>query len=106
MTDRTDTDALPPPDLWSGRHQIHALPEDGYRRETARRLLAARDERIRVLTEALRFYAQRDHFIVADDDAWDTVSGEPPNLWCDEAGTATVEDGSVARAALEDTHGR
>ena len=30
-----------------------------------------------------------------DNESWDTVSGEPQNLWCDEAGTATVEDGTV-----------
>ena len=53
--------------------------------------------------EALQFYADRSHFMIADDDAWDTVSGEPPNLWCDEAGTATVEDGTVAAMALRGT---
>lgn len=52
------------------------------------------------IIDALNFYADRKHFIIADDGAWDTVSGEPQNLWCDEAGTATVEDGSIARAAL------
>ena len=52
------------------------------------------------LLEALRFYADRNHFILSDDSAWDTVSGEPQNFWCDEAGTATVEDGSIARAAI------
>jgi hypothetical protein len=50
--------------------------------------------------DALRFYAESDHFMLADPDAWDTVSGEPQNFLCDEAGTATVEDGSVAKAAL------
>jgi hypothetical protein len=58
-------------------------------------------QRIAQLEEALRFYADGEHFILADPDAWDTVSGEPPNLWEDEANTATVEDGSVARFALE-----
>lgn len=53
-----------------------------------------------VMLDALRFYANGDHFTMADEDAWDTVSGEPPNLWCDEAGTATVEDGSIAAMAL------
>lgn len=53
------------------------------------------------MVSALRFYAQRQHFVIADGDAWDTVSGEPPNYWCDDAGTATVEDGSIARIALE-----
>lgn len=52
------------------------------------------------LREALRFYADKNHFGISDEDAWDTVSGEPGNFWCDEAGTATVEDGWVARTAL------
>lgn len=52
------------------------------------------------LRKALQFYADGDHFGRSDDTAWDTVSGEPQNWWCDEAGTATVEDGSLARMAL------
>lgn len=52
------------------------------------------------MRKALQFYADGDHFIRSDQDAWDTVSGEPPNYWCDEAGTATVEDGSIAKLAL------
>lgn len=38
--------------------------------------------------------------MIADNSAWDTVSGEPQNFLCDEAGTATVEDGEVARQVL------
>jgi len=52
------------------------------------------------LIAALKFYAERGHFAIADDTAWDTVSGEPPNYWCDEAGTATVEDGTIAAWTL------
>jgi hypothetical protein len=62
-----------------------------------------REKRIAELETALRFYADKDHFTICDDMAWDTVSGEPSNFWCDEAGTATVEDGWVARAALTGT---
>lgn len=51
--------------------------------------------------DALRFYANGSHFCLADETAWDTVSGEPQNFWCDEAGTATVEDGSIAKAVLQ-----
>jgi hypothetical protein len=58
------------------------------------------------LLEALKFYAEGNHFIIADEDAWDTVSGEPQNLWCDEAGTATIEDGSVAKAAIAKAAGQ
>ncbi|WP_255519691.1 hypothetical protein [Cupriavidus sp. IK-TO18] len=54
-----------------------------------------------LVLEALRFYASGGHFALADDTAWDTVSGEPQNFWCDEAGTATVEDGSIAKAVLQ-----
>lgn len=50
--------------------------------------------------EALDFYADGSHFALADPEAWDTVSGEPQNFMCDEAGTATVEDGWVAKHAL------
>lgn len=59
--------------------------------------------RVRELEEALAFYAERKHFNIDDEYAWDTVSGEPPNFWCDEAGTATVEDGSVAKHYLSPT---
>jgi len=52
------------------------------------------------LLAALRFYAEGHHFIRHDTDAWDTVSGEPQNFLEDEANTATVEDGSLAKAAL------
>ena len=53
--------------------------------------------------EALEFYAQGRHFGLSDESAWDTVSGEPQNFWCDEAGTATIEDGTVAAMALRGT---
>lgn len=52
------------------------------------------------LIEALKFYANGDHFLLADPDSWDTCSGEPLNFQHDDAGTASVEDGSIAKAAL------
>lgn len=52
------------------------------------------------LIAALTFYATCGHMNLSDESAWDTVSGEPQNWWCDEAGTATIEDGSLARMAL------
>ena len=52
------------------------------------------------LEAALQWYADGLHFDKASPDAWDTVSGEPQNWWCDEAGTATVEDGSIAAMVL------
>lgn len=72
-------------------------PEDAAVLRKANHALAEESARLRA---ALEFYAEREHFIIADSAAWDTVSGEPQNLWCDDAGTATVEDGGVARHAL------
>jgi len=53
------------------------------------------------LVEALEYYANGDHMLLADPDAWDTCSGEPLNFLHDEAGTASVEDGTIAKAALD-----
>ena len=60
---------------------------------------AAADE-IVSLRAALKWYADGEHFTKGDPDAWDTVSGEPQNWWCDEAGTAMIEDGSLAGMVL------
>jgi len=66
--------------------------------------LTAENERLRKnadrMREALTFYAQGEHFHF-DRAAWDTVSGEPQNYWCDEEGTATVEDGTIAKLAID-----
>lgn len=52
------------------------------------------------LRAALSFYADREHYHFESGN-WDTVSGEPLNiLWCGEE-PDFIEDGSVARAALE-----
>ena len=64
-------------------------------------LVQQRDE----LLAALEFYAERHHFILHDANAWETVSGEPQNFQEDEANTATVEDGSVAKAAISRVKG-
>lgn len=49
---------------------------------------------------ALKFYADREHYHFESGN-WDTVSGEPLNiLWCGDE-PDFIEDGSVARAALE-----
>ena len=53
------------------------------------------------LLAAVQFYADREHLIWTDESAWDTVSGEPQNWWCDEAGTAMIEDGTLAKMTLE-----
>lgn len=54
------------------------------------------------LQEALSFYARGHHFCGGDFEEWESVSGEPPNFLCgpnDDDGM--IEDGSVARMALE-----
>lgn len=76
----------------------------GFRYESHRgHIIACPVCRAMQLERALKFYADGQHFDKSGaPDAWDTVSGEPPNYWCDEAGTATVEDGSIAKLALTD----
>ena len=85
-----------PPDFRNGG-KWHA----GYQARAAqpKQAVAVTDE-VRRLREALEFYANGDHLLLADPDEWDTCSGEPVNWLHDEAGTASVEDGSVAKAAL------
>lgn len=61
----------------------------------------AEGDEVARLRQALKFYADGDHFTRHQPEAWDTVSGEPSNFYEDENNTATVEDGSVAKAALE-----
>ena len=75
---------------WNGTNHVQEAADE------IERLRAERD----AMAKALTFYATQEHFILSDDTMWDTVSGEPPNWWCDEAGTATVEDGSIARLVL------
>lgn len=64
------------------------------------RELSAMTKERDALRAGLQFYADGDHFYRADPSAWDTVSGEPPNWLDDEAGTASVEDGSIAKMVL------
>jgi len=63
--------------------------------------LCKTDERLGHCLTALRYYASGDHFIINNTQLWDTVSGEPQNFWCDEAGSATVEDGRIAALTLQ-----
>lgn len=67
-------------------------------------MLAERQTEQSVLVEALKFYADSEHFILVNEDAWDTVSGEPLNFLHHDDGfgesEGCVEDGSIARAAL------
>lgn|GEM_PF-3394652 len=86
---------------WLSEH--HPIAGDGspWRfHEWAWKLWQAASIRESKLAEALRFYASGTHLQFSDPVAWDSVSGEQPNWLCDEAGTATVEDGTVAKQAL------
>ncbi|WP_207833687.1 hypothetical protein [Pseudomonas sp. 43(2021)] len=55
------------------------------------------------LREALKFYADRDHFAEDIGSDWDSVSGEPANVLWHDSEAWFVEDGSIARAALSAT---
>ncbi len=66
----------------------------------ANQSLAAAEQRNTTLEATLKFYADGDHLLLADPDEWDTCSGEPINWLHDAAGTASVEDGSIAKQAL------
>lgn len=66
----------------------------------AEQRLADAERRNAELELALKFYSDGDHLLLADPDEWDTCSGEPINWLHDSSGTASVEDGSLARAAL------
>lgn len=75
---------------WSRKQEIEALQG---------RLTIA-EQRNTELEKALMFYSDGNHLLLADPDEWDTCSGEPINWLHDAAGTASVEDGSVAKQAL------
>lgn len=49
---------------------------------------------------ALRYYAHGLHFDRGNHADWDTVSGEPANFWCNDAGD-TIEDGTLAKLTLQ-----
>ncbi|WP_256589711.1 hypothetical protein [Pseudomonas sp. BRM28] len=62
--------------------------------------MAVSDE-VEQLQAALKFYADRDHFSEDIGSDWDSVSGEPANVLWHDSEAWFVEDGSIARAALE-----
>ena len=88
--------------LQSHRGFVKAAYYDGYteREKEVRELLAQHRAALEKCVGALEFYAGGSHFTMHDPDAWDTVSGEPQNFYEDENNTATVEDGSIAKAAI------
>lgn len=66
--------------------------------DALRARLADAEQDAERLRRGLKFYAAGDHF--QNDGAFETVSGEPPNFWCDQEGSM-VEDGTVAKKYLE-----
>ena len=77
-------------------------PIEWYREGISKHWKTICDQRVTIdrLTAALRFYAEREHYHFESGN-WDAVSGEPLNiLWCGDE-PDFIEDGSVARAALE-----
>lgn len=79
--------------------QLTSLEQRRYAEQQARE---AAERRVDVLEAALKFYAEREHYHFESGN-WDTVSGEPLNiLWCGDE-PDFIEDGSVARAALNPT---
>lgn len=73
-------------------------------KELQQRLTAA-DDRADVLGQALKFYADRDHYSVDDGLNWDSCSGEPYNILWHEDQPWFIEDGSIAKAALKPAEG-
>ena len=69
-------------------------------REHAEQVAAPASGLLRIIIEALEFYASGSHFMPSDKDEWDTVSGEPQNWLYGENADAGVEDGQIAMAAL------
>jgi hypothetical protein len=66
-------------------------------------LLPAQPQAPAVLLTALRFYARSEHYGFDDSDAhhFDTVSGEPQNWLCHDESSVMIEDGTIARLALQ-----
>lgn len=69
-------------------------------RDALQHQLTASAARSTELERGLKFYADGNHLLLADPDEWDTCSGEPINFLHDSAGTASVEDGSIAKQIL------
>lgn len=73
-------------------------------RHALQQRLTAADERVDVLEQALKFYAEREHYHFESGN-WDTVSGEPLNILWNGDEPDFIEDGAVARAALKPAEG-
>ncbi|WP_137917120.1 hypothetical protein [Hydrogenophaga sp. 2FB] len=97
---------------WTGEEEAKAAHDEliavagrltallGVKVEEASLVTAGAENEDSEMRQALRFYAEGNHFIPVNPDDWESVSGEPGNFLEDEAHTATVEDGTVAKRAL------
>lgn len=76
---------------------------DWYREGISKHWKTICDQRLTIarLTSALKFYADRDHYSTDDGLNWDSCSGEPANILWHESEPWFIEDGAIARAALE-----
>ncbi|MNJ32298.1 hypothetical protein D3C77_269600 [compost metagenome] len=98
--------ALSMPDEYEVRKlYLHPPTSDGFSAgdmaDQGAKAFASRDGEVEQLRAALKFYADRDHFSEDMRSDWDSVSGEPANILWHESEAWFVEDGSIARAALE-----
>ena len=90
----------PEPIAWMVGTAFWWAKEEAERDAAATGLPMAYSAEVERLRAALKFYADREHYHFESGN-WDTVSGEPLNiLWCGEE-PDFIEDGTVARAALE-----
>lgn len=95
--------------VWSMiEHRIAGKPvpnfNDWRRADELQQRLTVADERADVLEQALKFYADREHYHFESGN-WDTVSGEPLNIMWNGDEPDFIEDGSVARTALKPADG-
>jgi|GEM_PF-4549403 len=101
---RASADVFSEDNLTGWNDRAHPPTSDGFSAgdmaDQGAKAFAARDGEVERLRAALKFYADREHYHFESGN-WDTVSGEPLNiLWCGDE-PDFIEDGSVARAALE-----
>jgi hypothetical protein len=89
------------PTLMGEPNPHHSI--DWYREGIAKHWKTICDQRgqITTLVESLKFYANKDHYSTDDGLNWDSCSGEPSNILWHEEQPWFIEDGSVARACLE-----
>ena len=86
----------------TGAEAVAAARELAGLQEAAERAAAQPAALPEPVLQALRFYANGDHYITDDAEDFDTVSGEPENWLCSglEDSSTMIETGRIARFAL------